>query len=72
MAIVRTKIFQRTLVHAAPDEIAGLIDAVEVLANQFTATLPAASVLDIQSVLSPIGKYGSFVHYQLRVTYLVP
>mgnify|MGYP001567801876 CR=1 FL=1 len=72
MALVKTKIFQRTLTHVGPADIENLIEAVEVLANQFTAALPAASVLDIQSVLSPLGKYGAFVHYQLRVTYLVP
>ena len=72
MAIVKTKIFQRTLQHAAPDEVTTLIDAVETLANQFCATLPAASILDIQSTLNPVGKYGAFVHYQLRVTFLVP
>ena len=70
MAIVKTKIFQRTLTHASPDEVTTLVEAVELLANQFTATLPAASVLDIQSVFSSLGKYSAFIHYQLRITYL--
>ena len=71
MAIVRTKIFQRTILQPAPDEITTLINNVETLANQFSATMAADHVLDIQSVFTPAGKYGAFAHYQLRVTYLV-